>query len=101
LGELHAEWQVVRNIKYATIMSCKEAHEPPDGVERLSRAPNGIQALAESGEPSISGFWRRGWSEILSSGRVTANLKTPSFRSIGTIKTAALGDISPLVIFQP
>ena len=36
----------------------------------------GIQALAKLGEPSIAGFWRQGWSEILSSGSVTANLKT-------------------------
>ena len=42
-------------IKHAIIISHREAHEPPD-TERLPRVPNGIWALVESGEPSISGF---------------------------------------------
>ena len=50
-------------VKYTTIISHREAHEPPDSVEyikRLLRVQNGIRVLAESGEPSISGFRRQG-----------------------------------------
>jgi len=62
-------------------------------IQEAPEAAKSVQVLTRSGESSIFGFGRRGWSEILSLWWVMANQKTPSGRSFGPYKTAALGAV--------
>ena len=50
VGERKSRAEESNLIKYRIIISHREAHEPPDTLRGLE----GIRALAESGEPSIS-----------------------------------------------